>query len=220
MQQEGAKNLTTEEEDNYGTDAIDSFSLDGPTDSQLSSVVDLARMQIKLEREVAKREADLADAKARLNAIRGNALPHLMAELHLADYSVLCEDGRSRAKVALRSKIVGNILKDDEPGAFAWLFKQGYGPIVKTVVEARFSMGDADRAKDLLDYLLRSYKDFPASSKQAIHASTLNAWAKGFYLKQRDAMANGGRVVELPDAIKIVELKQTVITLPDGVTDI
>ncbi len=187
----------------------------GPSNDQLQQVAELARRQLRCEREVKAAEIALKAAQDDLKQIAERDLPRLMDEAGILEYRLT-----AGVKVAIKTKVVGAILADNRQAAFAWLHKHGFGPIVKRDVEVQFGRGDAKKAGNLLGYLHRWYKDFKVSDKEGVHGGTLNAWARELTERNAAALRDGGKLLELPDEISITELRASVISLPEGVTDI
>ncbi len=193
--------------ESYATDVEELVT--GPTDGQLQRVSELAALQVRQEATVAALEQELADAKDALKQTAERDLPNLMDDIGLAEYKLT-----TGAKVSIKTKIVGAILEENRPAAFEWLHRHGFGPIVKRNVEVQFGRGDAMKAGRLLGYLTRWYKDFKISDKEAVHGNTLNAWAREITERNTAALQDGGKVIAVPDAIKITELRASLVTLP------
>lgn len=185
----------------------------GPTDGQLQRVTELAKLQLQCEREVIAAEKQLKTAQEALKQVAERDLPRLMDEAGILEYRLT--DG---VKVSIKTKVVGAILAENRPAAFAWLHKHGFGPIVKRDVEVQFGRGDAKKAGSLLGYLRRWYKDFKVSDKEGVHGGTLNAWARELTERNAAALRDGGKLLELPDEITITELRASTISLPEGMT--
>lgn len=194
--------------DSYGADVDDEPVL-GPTDGQLQRVSELANLQVRQEAAVVDLERELKDAQERLRQTSERDLPNLMEDIGLLEYKLT-----SGAKISIKTKIVGSITAENRPVAFEWLHKHGYGPIVKRDVEVQFGRGDAKKAGKLLGYLTRWYKDFKITDKEAVHGGTLNAWAREIVERNKAALTTGGKIVDLPDSIKITELRASVVSLP------
>lgn len=193
----------------YAPDDLDDDLTSGPTDRQLQRVSELAHLQVRQEEIVASLEAELKEAQEALKQTAERDLPNLMEEIGLLEYKLT-----SGAKISVKTRAVGSILAANREVAFEWLHKHGYGPIVKRDVEVQFGRGDSKKAGRLLGYLKRWYKDFKISDKEAVHGGTLNAWAREILERNNAALRDGGKIIELPDEIKITELRTSVVTLP------
>lgn len=181
----------------------------GPSATQLKQVSELAAQQLRCERKVFECEQDLKHAQEDLRNVAERDLPGLMADCGLSEFRLT-----NGAKITVKRKIVGFISQENRANAFAWLYRNGYGPIVKRNVEVQFVRGEAEKAVALLDYLKEEFGEFKVSDKEAVHGGTLNAWARELTERNEAAFKEGGHVVELPDEIKITELRASVVVLP------
>lgn len=193
----------------YSSYVDDDDLITGPSDGQLQRVSELAALQITQEALVASLEAELDTAKENLKQTAERDLPNLMEDIGLLEYKLT-----NGTKISIKAKAIGNILAANREVAFEWFHKNGFGPLVKRDVEVQFGRGDSKKAGKLLGYLKRWYKDFKISDKEAIHGGTLNAWAREILERNAAALRDGGKIIELPEEIKIIELRASVIALP------
>jgi uncharacterized small protein (DUF1192 family) len=138
-------------------------AMEGPSDAELLSVAELARVQIAKEAEVARIEAELAAAKRELAAVRDEALPKAMDSVGVADYTLT--DG---SKVSVRKRYVCGQLDDgpdreegrpldDRLEALRWLDDNGHGDISRRVITVTLG-ADAEQTASELIALLKSHK--------------------------------------------------------------
>jgi len=182
---------------------------DGPSADHLKQVAELAALQLKCERAVTDCEYELKRAQDNLRQVAERDLPNLMADCGLSEFRLT-----NGAKITVKRKVVASILQENRGNAFTWLYDHGYGPIVKRNVEVQFGRGESRRAAALLAYLKEEFNEFKISDKEAVHGGTLNAWARELTERNEAALKEGGRVIELPDEIKITELHTAVVALP------
>lgn len=193
-------------------DYVDTTSLDAVSaDDKLAMVRTLAKLQVERQQAVTRAEAALKTAQIALASVAERQLPALLLELGVK--AIPLTNG---AKVELKTKIVASVKEEDRDPFFTWMHKHGYGTLVKRKVTTEFPRGDSAKARKLLGYLKRWYKDFVVVDNESIHAGTLNAWARELSEKNNAALTDGGKIVEFPEICKVTELRETVISLPKG----
>lgn len=149
-------------------------SLDG-----LGRISAAAQKFRELER---KRETLLNAAKElgdQIAVITEKDIPALFDEYKIREF--VMDDGSS---LALKPIYVGKITDDTREQAYEWLENNGYGNLVKTTVEARFGMGEFEKARTLADQLEK--QGFVVNAGQSVHSSTLGKFIKTMTLADKD----------------------------------
>jgi len=150
-----------------------------PKQEELKTVAKLAAEQVKLENQIVVAERQLADLKAKLAAMRTEALPEAMKQLHLTEIKL--DNG---ATVSVKDDLNCNIKADNKPAAHAWLREHGHGDIIKNDLTFSFGPGEREVCDEIIS--VADDRDWEYSIKEAVHAQTLNAWAK----RQQEAVAD------------------------------
>ncbi len=179
--------------------------------AKTARVAELAKEQFIREVVVASLESQLKNAVIRLEDVSKRELPLLLQDLNVAKLPLA-----NGAEVKLKKKVVASVLKEHEPEFIAWLVKKGFGALPKRKVTVEFPMGSFKKAGQLLGYLKRWYKEFIFTDNESVHASTLNAWAKEVTEKNHAALASGGKLLELPEILKLTDLLESQIVIPKG----
>lgn len=191
----------------YGDD-VETLLDEVPSDAKLAKIRVLAKLQIERERELVTAENAVKAAERSLAEVRDVALPNAMLDLGIEKIPLT-----NGAKVELKTKTVAYVKVENQPSFFQWMHKKGYGSLPKRKIVAEFPMGEFKKAGKLLGYL-KKFVGITFTDNQSIHAGTLNAWAKETQQKNLDALANGTKIVEIPDTCKITDLRYTVVALP------
>lgn len=144
---------------------------DLPNEDELSTISELARQQVELERQIKETEKDLADLKSKYLQMRTESLPEAMKQVGLAEFTL-----SNGAKISVKDDLNCNIKAANREAAYQWLREHGHGDIIKNDVLFSFGTGEDDAKAQAIDYA--EERDLPYSVKEAIHAATLNAWAK------------------------------------------
>lgn len=138
---------------------------------EMAQVAILAEEQWAAEEKVAKLEAELAAAKEALKEISEKKLPELMETLGISSYKTT-----SGLEVDVKEVIRAHISEENKPSAFGWLEANESGGIIKSEVVSSFGRDEIDKAKELVDYLLKQNR--PAAIKRSVHAQTLMAYVR------------------------------------------
>lgn len=154
----------------------------------------LAREQLYIEKLVAETEADLENAKKKLQNISEVTIPAVMDDLELQDFTT--NDG---LKIHVDRKAYGNITKANQPMAFGWLRNNGHGGIIKPKLET--APKDNEQLAEVVQLLVDA--GYAVRDTSAIHYGTLGKWV-------RERQAEGA---EIPEAIGVTEKVQTKVTV-------
>lgn len=140
----------------------------------LKRLVELAELQVSIETDVARLEAELSERKESLRRVSEEDMPDLMSELGVTEFKLasgrtvkIKEDIRFEAIDARREKL---------PGAIDWLTRHGYSGIVKSSVIATFAKGEKEEAEKVLEQL--QAEGYAATIDEGIHPQTLKSFIK------------------------------------------
>lgn len=140
-------------------------------DSELSSLVDLARNQYRLERQIEKLESQLGEAKEKHRQVSQQLIPDKMMELGLD--SIKLSDG---TKVAVSKFYSASITPERMAAAHAWLRENGHGDLIKNTINCVLARGQDDRADKILKALTKLGVAY--ERKSAVHPMTLKAFVR------------------------------------------
>lgn len=170
-------------------------------DNSLLSVAQLAKKQLKLQREVDTKEIELKRVKLNLKKVAEIDLPNAMLENGMRNF--VLDDGSS---VEIERVYGGSISKgergtpDNRPSVFKWMMEHGHAGLIKTNVTVVFGKGPQER-KEAEEFAKELATDgFTSILDESIHAATLKAWVKAQDLalqqKKRRAADTGEKVDE------------------------
>ncbi len=142
-----------------------------PTNGDLSKISRLAKLQIKLQKEVEEKEEALKDANNRLKQVQQYDLPLCMSEIGMSTFSL--DTGE---KITVKKEVKASIPKHFLNDALAWLRENGAGAIIKNDVTVSFRTDEDEDALNLVSRL--EQEGFPVQNKQTVHASTLAAFVR------------------------------------------
>ena len=148
-----------------------SSRLELPPDDKLKSVSKLADNMLLLERIIAEREGQLAEAKKRLNQLCDEDLPQLMAELNISSFKL-----KNGEEVEVRNTYGAHIKEANKEAAFAFLRESGLGDIIKNTVSVAFGKGEDAMAESFVESAER--QGYVPQQKTAVHPQTLKAWVR------------------------------------------
>jgi hypothetical protein len=146
-------------------------------DGRLERIMTMAEQLLAAQAEVARLTEELAAAQAQQIRLEQEDLPELMREIELTSFRM--KDGR---EIELVDEISCGITKENNQQAMAWLDKNNFGGIIKTLVKMAFNREDRETAVKLSH-------DLEAQAKQqgvmvlpevveSVHAATLKAFVK------------------------------------------
>ncbi len=142
-----------------------------PNEDELSTIAELAEQQVDLEQRIKDAERNVQDLKAAYLQMRTESLPEAMKQVGLSEFTL-----SNGAKISVKDDLNCNIKAANKNPAYEWLREHGHGDIIKNDVLFSFGTGQDDAKQEAIDYA--EEQDLPYSVKEAIHAGTLNAWAK------------------------------------------
>jgi hypothetical protein len=139
----------------------------------LQRAVELGELLVKKQTALAAAEAEVAALSKELLKLKRDDLPALMDELELTEFVL-----KSGARIRVKPGVSASITEQNKPQAFAWLITNGFGGIIKTLVEVQFGKGEHDAAEKAAALLKTRFKDREVSVDESVHSSTLNAFVK------------------------------------------
>lgn len=145
--------------------------LEGPTQEQFAKLNALAQELNIAELRVVQAEADLKRAKAGVVEIAEVQLVELMEEMGLEDFTT-----SSGLKAKLKTSIFASIPVAKQVEALKWLDDNGHAGLIKTQVVAKFTRGEAERARSVAEDLVA--QGIIAAAKEGVHPQTLGAWVR------------------------------------------
>lgn len=149
----------------------DDAAADKPTDQALKTIAHLGGLLVSRQRRVAELQAALEVAATEYRQTAETDLPAAMLEIGLREF-VLADGQRVRIDDVLHY----GIPKDRAESAYDWLRKHGHDGIIKTIVQAAFGKGEAQRASDLLEKI----RDlgYEAERSESVNYQTLGKWLR------------------------------------------
>jgi hypothetical protein len=123
---------------------------DSPAISQddLSNITKLASDVVVNEKEVAKIEESLKQAKAKLRQVQERDLPEAMLACNMETF--VTTDG---LKVSVKETLYATVAAKNKPAAAKWLIENELGALVKEDVVVSFDGGKHEGVKELLSLL-------------------------------------------------------------------
>ena len=137
----------------------------------LKSLASLARQIQEEERNIAKLEETLKEAKKKLLKLTDEDMPAVMQEVGMNKFEL--DDGST---VEVKPTYGASILVDNRPQAYEWLRENGYDDIIKNNVTCSFGRGEDDKASAFKAFAAK--EGYVANQKTEIHSQTLRAFVK------------------------------------------
>lgn len=123
----------------------------------------------RLEGDVARAEDALKKAQNALADVAERRVPELMDNLDLTVYPL-----RDGGKIVLKEALRCSIPKPTERRTFDWMRQHGHAGLIKRAVAMTFSMGEDEKADELLVEL--KAKGLQPEDKTTVHPSTLKSF--------------------------------------------
>jgi|TARA_R100000084_G_C4654795_1_gene152087 hypothetical protein len=139
--------------------------------SGISTVSNLCKQQIALEKRIADLELELKDAKREHRKVAEDLLPAALQEYGVTELKM--EDG---SEITVAPYYSASIAKDRQDEAFRWLTEAGHGSLIKNHVTAAFGRGEDNSAKDLLAEL--EQRGLQTQTKTWVEPMTLKSFVK------------------------------------------
>ena len=139
--------------------------------SGISTISNLCKQQLALEKRIADLEEELKDAKREHRKIAEDLLPAAMDEHGMSQLKM--DDG---SEISVSPYYSASISKDRADEAFQWLTEAGHGSLIKNHVTAAFGRGEDNLAKDLLVEL--EQRGMATQTKTWVEPMTLKSFVK------------------------------------------
>jgi hypothetical protein len=139
--------------------------------SGISTISNLCKQQLALEKRIADLEEELKDAKREHRKIAEDLLPAAMDEHGMSQLKM--DDG---SEISVSPYYSASISKDRADEAFQWLTEAGHGSLIKNHVTAAFGRGEDNFAKDLLAEL--DQRGMATQTKTWVEPMTLKSFVK------------------------------------------
>jgi hypothetical protein len=139
--------------------------------SGISTISNLCKQQLALEKRIADLEEELKDAKREHRKIAEDLLPAAMDEHGMSQLKM--DDG---SEISVSPYYSASISKDRADEAFQWLTEAGHGSLIKNHVTAAFGRGEDNSAKDLLAEL--EQRGMATQTKTWVEPMTLKSFVK------------------------------------------
>ncbi len=157
----------------------------------LARIRELAKRQqiLILEQQAAAKQ--LEEVTARLKHIQTELLPDLLAQSGVTTVTL----DKGLWTISVKSNIQASIPKDRAEEAYAWLTKNKFGGMIKSVLGVSYEAGKTSEASKLAAQLLK--KGLDVSFDQKVHPMTLKAWV-------RERLKSGGTI---PPSIEYIDIQ-------------
>lgn len=139
--------------------------------SGISTISNLCKQQLALEKRIADLEEELKDTKREHRKIAEDLLPAAMDEHGMSQLKM--DDG---SEISVSPYYSASISKDRADEAFQWLTEAGHGSLIKNHVTAAFGRGEDNSAKDLLAEL--EQRGMATQTKTWVEPMTLKSFVK------------------------------------------
>lgn len=139
--------------------------------SGISTISNLCKQQLALEKRIADLEEELKDTKREHRKIAEDLLPAAMDEHGMSQLKM--DDG---SEISVSPYYSASISKDRADEAFQWLTEAGHGSLIKNHVTAAFGRGEDNLAKDLLAEL--EQRGMATQTKTWVEPMTLKSFVK------------------------------------------
>lgn len=167
---------------------------------RLRELADLVARVRDLTDEIARKEADIAGMRGRLDMLITKTIPEFMMNEGVKTISLT--DG---TEVRVKDDIKAGLPKDEakRAAALAWLRENGHDALITRDIEVSFKRGQDNQAGDLVALL--TDRGLAFTDHEGIHPQSYAAWA-------RERMGSGDI---LPmDVLGLFEYRKAVITQP------
>lgn len=142
-----------------------------PSVEGLGQLSELAGKMLDIEEQM----EELAARAAALNEVHKQLaerdIPALFDELKIKSFTL-----QNGAKLEIGKKYFGKIPDERKGEAVLWLEEHQYGDLVKTALEAKFGMGEFEKALELQARLQK--EGYQVTADQSVHSSTLGKFVK------------------------------------------
>jgi len=153
-----------------GEASVDTWS-NTASNSELSTVSELANKQLRLASELAELEGLVKQKKEQLRLTTEQELPDAMQEAGLNE--IVLSTGE---KISISEFYSAHISKANQDKAYEWLVSNGHEGIIKNEVSLKFNRGETDIVDQTVSNL--KARGLSPEVKQSVHPSTLKAFVR------------------------------------------
>ena len=157
-------------EDLTGEGAVDSWS-NTASNSEISTVSNLAIKQLKLANELAELEGAVKAKKEELRLTTEQELPDAMQQAGLTE--IVLSSGE---KISISEFYSAHISKANQEQAYQWLISNGHEGLIKNEVMLKFGRGESGIVNDTVSNL--KARGLSPEVRQSVHPSTLKAFVR------------------------------------------
>jgi|TARA_R100001594_G_scaffold102260_1_gene136877 hypothetical protein len=157
-------------EDLTGEGAVDSWS-NTASNSEISTVSNLAIKQLKLANELAELEGAVKAKKEELRLTTEQELPDAMQQAGLTE--IVLSSGE---KISISEFYSAHISKANQEQAYQWLISNGHEGLIKNEVMLKFGRGESGIVNETVSNL--KARGLSPEVRQSVHPSTLKAFVK------------------------------------------
>jgi uncharacterized small protein (DUF1192 family) len=141
------------------------------SNESLTSVADLGKKAILIEKEIADLETTLSERKEALRNLTDERIPEALREIGMNKFEM--SDG---SVIEVKPFYSASIAADKRGEAYEWLRAHGYDDIIKNTVSVQFGRGDDGAAGELIG-IIRQQGLMPDQAEK-IESQTLQAWVR------------------------------------------
>ena len=157
-------------EDLTGEGAEDSWS-NTASNSEISTVSNLAIKQLKLANELAELEGAVKAKKEELRLTTEQELPDAMQQAGLTE--IVLSSGE---KISISEFYSAHISKANQEQAYQWLISNGHEGLIKNEVMLKFGRGESGIVNETVSNL--KARGLSPEVRQSVHPSTLKAFVR------------------------------------------
>ena len=157
-------------EDLTGEGAVDSWS-NTASNSEISTVSNLAIKQLKLANEIAELEGAVKAKKEELRLTTEQELPDAMQQAGLTE--IVLSSGE---KISISEFYSAHISKANQEQAYQWLISNGHEGLIKNEVMLKFGRGESGIVNETVSNL--KARGLSPEVRQSVHPSTLKAFVR------------------------------------------
>jgi uncharacterized small protein (DUF1192 family) len=141
------------------------------SNESLTSVADLGKKALLIEKEIEDLEVTLAERKEALRNLTDERIPEALREIGMNKFEM--SDG---SVIEVKPFYSASIPADRKGEAYEWLRLHGYDDIIKNTVFVQFGRGDDSAAGELIG-VIRQQGLLP-EQQEKIESQTLKAWVR------------------------------------------
>jgi uncharacterized small protein (DUF1192 family) len=141
------------------------------SNESLTSVADLGKKALLIEKEIEDLEATLSERKEALRNLTDERIPEALREIGMNKFEM--SDG---SVIEVKPFYSASIPADRRGEAYEWLRLHGFDDIIKNTVSVQFGRGDDSAAGELIG-IIRQQGLLP-DQVEKIESQTLKAWVR------------------------------------------